>query len=130
MRLKAAIVAVYFIWPLLCLPRLWTYDVTELARSGGAGTNDTGAVVGEPVVVYFLHLGAFKLNKRIKLIFTYLWVLLGYFLPVAILVYCNVCLVVVLRRNRAFWEQDSGIHSVGSEKVGIGKVYKIVTSKQ
>ncbi len=69
--------------------------------------------------MYVLHLGMFTLNERFKRTCTYIWVLLGYFLPVALLVYSNVRLVVVLRRNHTFWEQDSGAHSTGSDTVRI-----------
>ena len=50
-------------------------------------------------VYYILDEGPFVVNDRLKTAFTYLWAIVGFFLPVATLVYCNVHLVRALRES-------------------------------
>ncbi len=89
---KAAIILTYLYWMLLYLPMLWIYQVHEIPLETGT--------------MYVLDLGAFQTWPALKPCFTYLWAFTGYFIPIAILTFCNVNLIHALRESRK-WRESS-----------------------
>ena len=53
----------------------------------------------------------FDTNKKLNSIFTYLWACLGYFVPVAVLAFCNVWLILALRESRVLRETAARVSS-------------------
>lgn len=84
---RIAIVCTYAFWATFSLPLLWSLHVTPYA-------------IDANTTMYILDHGAFNNNKALELTFTYLWAILGYFIPVSILGFCNVCLIKALRESR------------------------------
>ena len=84
--MQVAIFITFISWICLMLPRIWTYEIVgyTMITSPNLSSN-----------VYVTSLGPFAINRLFRLAFTYLWVILGYFIPVVILVFCNVRLVQV-----------------------------------
>ncbi len=89
---KAAIIVTYLYWILLSLPMLWSWKVHEIPL----GTE----------TMYLLDLGAFETSPALKSCFTYLWALTGYFIPMVILIFCNINLIRALRESRKLRESS------------------------
>ena len=87
-RSLTAIMAGCAYWTLIHLPQLWTWKVTKIQCT----PLDTFLV---------LDMGAFEQNKTYRQIFLYLWAILGFFIPVCILAYCNVNLIYSLKSTRS-----------------------------
>lgn len=92
---QIAIVCSFVTWLCLMLPRLWTYEVNEFMPSPGLGSPTTRTSTSQPAVVYVITLGMFMRHRAFKLTFTYIWLIMGYCLPVLVLVFCNARLVQV-----------------------------------
>ncbi len=90
MRLKhtaSAIIVSLIFWILLHIPLLWSWDIIKISCPNQ----------GE---FFILNIGKFVTNKALHMSFTWLWAILGFFLPVIILAYCNVRLISSLRRSK------------------------------
>ncbi len=97
-----AIILSAIFWILLHLPILWTWNLHTVDCSGYG-----------PNLGYFYMLessGEFSTNIKLQITMTYIWAVVGFFIPVAILGYCNYKLVRSLqlsnrlRRNSASGE--------------------------
>ncbi len=91
-RLKhtlSAIIVSFIFWILLHIPLLWSWDVITI----------TCPMQGKLII---LNIGEFVTNKSFHMSFTWLWAILGFFLPVIILAYCNVRLILSLRMSKRF----------------------------
>ena len=56
---------------------------------------------------YYLDVGEFATNKVMEDCFTYLWAILGYLLPMIILIYCNGNLIHALRQSQRMRREAS-----------------------
>lgn len=72
-------------WIFLQIPLLWTYSVVEV----NCGSHQ----------FLLLDMGHFLLNHKLNMAFTYTWTIIGFFIPVIILIYANSCLINALRRS-------------------------------
>ncbi len=87
-------------WISFNLPLLWIFDVEKV---------DCSAVSETLGSYYVLVVGAFHTNLRLKIAMEYSWAVVGFFIPVAILAYCNYRLVLSLRASRSLrCRPDSG----------------------
>ena len=87
-RSLAAILIGCIFWILIHLPQLWTWKVTKIQCT--------------PVDKFLvLGVGTFEQNKAYRQAFLYLWAILGFFLPVCILAYCNMNLIFAMRTSRS-----------------------------
>jgi hypothetical protein len=84
---KGAIAATFMFWILVKLPLMWSYDIHTVPVD-----NDT--------YIYYIDVGYFQQNENFKMTLTYIWAILGYFIPLAILAFCNYQLVKALRRSQ------------------------------
>ena len=82
-----AIATTFLVWIALELPRLWTYAIIPVDCPPSADR------------FYVLDEGPFVTNVRLKMAFTYVWAVVGFFLPVVTLFYCNVHLIRALRES-------------------------------
>ena len=82
---RIAVLATFVFWILLQLPTLWTYSLVELKCP--------------QQTVYILDQGVFALNLKLRMTFAYMWAIIGCFIPVVILAYCNVHLIKALRES-------------------------------
>ena len=92
MRCGHTVIAIIFspiFWILLHLPLLWSWNVKEVQCS----------INSKRQTVYTLISGEFSTNKNFQVTMTYIWAGLGFFLPVAILAYCNYKLVKSLQHS-------------------------------
>ena len=68
-------------WALFQLPLIWIWEVLELECS--------------PHLTYILlEVGRFEANNLLRQCMTYAWAVLGFFVPVSVLAYCNVKLII------------------------------------
>ncbi len=89
---KIAIIFTYVFWAVLSLPLLWEFKIIEFAPH-----NITEA--------YVLDFGPFSMeNQAFKTTWNYVYAVLGYFIPISILAFCNVCLIRALRESRLLRE--------------------------
>ena len=75
-------------WLLLHIPLLWTFKVNYEPCPHPLNT------------VIYLDVGIFVTDRRLRITFTYVWALLGFFVPVIVLGYCNCRLIQSLRLSR------------------------------
>ena len=87
-RALCAILTGCVFWILIHLPHLWTWRVTKVQCT----PTDKFLVLG---------VGAFEQNKTCRQAFLYIWAILGFFIPVCILVYCNMNLIFAMRTSRS-----------------------------
>ena len=80
-----AIIVTYMFWFLVESPLIWTYQVKQYQMGN--------------VTYFFIDVGAFAEDEILSEVFTYLWAILGYFVPVLVLIYCNGCLIHALRQS-------------------------------
>ncbi len=86
-------------WLLLHIPLLWTWETKEKYCANGP-----------PFTIIYLNVGVFVFDKNLKKTFTYIWALLGFFLPVLVLAYCNFKLINSLRLSRKLRTTHSNSH--------------------
>ena len=67
--------------------------------------------VGNGTPFYMIDVETFDTNKKLNSIFNYLWAFLGYFIPVAVLAFCNVWLILALRESRVLRETAARVSS-------------------
>ncbi|ELU17853.1 hypothetical protein CAPTEDRAFT_212238 [Capitella teleta] len=82
---RIAVLSTFLTWILLQLPTVWRHSVAEIECYGQT--------------VYILDEGVFITNLKLRMTFSYLWSVFGYFIPVLILAYCNVHLIKALRES-------------------------------
>lgn len=93
---KIAVAVSFVVWILLSLPLMWTYKIV-----------DVDLVIDNRTMKYLLDAGTFGRNMTLKMTFTYIWAIIGYFIPVAILTFCNVCLIRALRQSEVLRAQST-----------------------
>ncbi len=101
MRPRHTILAMIFstiFWIGLHLPLLWTWNVKVIQCNPG---------IQHSKQIILLDFGPFVKLKVISITFTWIWLILGFIIPVLILGYCNLKLVWSLRISRRF--QDNNI---------------------
>ena len=76
----------YVLWFSLMSPMLWMYKIEEFP-------------ISNTTIMYVTDLGTFGTNKSLNTTCTYTWALVGYFIPVAVLAFCNVNLIRALRQS-------------------------------
>jgi hypothetical protein len=85
---RIAVLLTFVVWTLLDLPKIWTYEVVVVDWCSPPGTR-----------YYVLDHGLLVVRTDVKTAFTYVWALVGFFLPVMLLSYCNVHLIRALRES-------------------------------
>ena len=77
----AGICGGFVFWTLFQLPLIWIWEVQEVECSA--------------LTTYILlNVGRFEANELFRQCMTYAWAVLGFFVPVSILAYCNVKLII------------------------------------
>ena len=71
----------FVFWALFHLPLIWTWEVQEIECSA-------------QVTYIVLSIGRFASDKLLSRSMTYAWAVLGFFVPVSILAFCNVKLII------------------------------------
>ena len=92
--IRTAIVISYVAWLLMMIPLLFNFHVHEFPI-----TNVTS--------MYIMDVGPFMANKSLKTGVSYVWFILGYFLPVVVLGFCNTRLIFALRQSLQLRKQTS-----------------------
>ena len=90
-----AILTIMLCCTLLNLPSFWRYTYVEL----NCPTED--------LQLYIVDNGYFVKHQTFKLVFTYLWTVVGFFIPMCILIYCNIHLIGALRESMKLRKQYS-----------------------
>ena len=83
---RATCILTYVLWFTLMSPMLFMYSLQEYP-------------VSNTTTMYITDLGMFATHRNLNATFTYLWAFVGYFIPIAILVFCNVNLICALRQS-------------------------------
>ncbi len=81
-----AIVTCSAFWFLFYLPFIWTWSIQEVNCKNNS-------------VIYGLMPGPFQENANFKVIFVHSWSIIGFIIPVILLAYCNVKLIVSVRKS-------------------------------
>ncbi len=84
----------FLFWTLLHIPMLWTWETEDIQCS-------------PDVTITLLDVGVFVTDRTLRIVFTYIWALLGFFVPVVILAYCNWKLIQSLRLSRKLRTNNS-----------------------
>ena len=87
---KLSVLLIFVVWTVLNLPTFWTYEIHRMDNNG--------------TTLYYIDLGYFSKHKAFKDTFIYLWAVLGYFIPLVILLFCNVKLIRALQQSRRLRE--------------------------
>ena len=85
----------FVFWLLLHIPLLWTWEV-----------HDIQCPFPQSDIIY-LDVGIFVADRTLRITFTYVWALLGFFVPVLVLAYCNYRLIQSLRMSRQLRTKNS-----------------------
>lgn len=83
---RISVAFTFVFWAAFQLPIIWTYQVVAIE----CPPSDE---------IYLLDQGQFVLNGSLKMTFTYAWAIIGFFLPVLLLAYCNFHLIRALRES-------------------------------
>lgn len=83
---RVAICLTFLLMGTLELPTIWTFKVSHIP------CNDSNQY-------HLIDLGLFVQNKRLNIVFTYIWAVIGFLLPAAILACCNIQLIRALRES-------------------------------
>ena len=86
MATKLAIALTFLFWMALLSPLLLSYKLLEVP-------------IDNSTVVYILDIGIFNTNHYLQMTMTYIWAILGFFMPIVFLFFCNVCLIRALRAS-------------------------------
>lgn len=100
---KATILFCFLFWLLLNLPLLWSYQVQTMLDENGSA-------------LHLIDTGPFTSNFRLQVTFTYIWAIIGYFFPLAIITFCNIKLVQALRRSQRLRQTNARYCSTGSNR--------------
>ena len=90
-HIKISVLLSFVLPCLLYIPQLWTHTVHEMHC-----TNYT---------LYILSTGYFEENVALHQTFNYVWLILGYIVPTAIMMYCNYGLIVSFRQSMSLRTQ-------------------------
>ena len=85
-----AVAGTYAFWILFLSPLLFNMKLNTHDMNG--------------TMLYILDIGALQESEQMKYTFSYFWAFTGYFIPVAILAFCNICLISALRESRLLRE--------------------------
>ena len=85
----------FIFWLLLHIPLLWTWEVHVIQ-----------CPYPQSDIIYF-DVGIFVADRTLRITFTYVWALLGFFVPVIVLAYCNCRLIQSLRLSRKLRTKNS-----------------------
>ena len=85
--MRGFVLATFFVWFAFMAPLLWIFRVIVSSNLDNSTT------------IYVLDIGEFQADVTRKLTFTYVWAVVGYFVPVAMLAFCNICLIRALQRS-------------------------------
>ena len=99
---KATIFCSFLFWILMNLPLLWKFEVHMFP-----GYNST---------IYLIDAGSFVKNHSLHMTFTYVWAIIGYFIPLAIITFCNIKLVQALRRSQKLRQANARYCSTGQNR--------------
>ena len=91
---KAVIIATFLFWILVNLPLMWSFQIHTVPVS-----NET--------YIYVIDIGYFQQNEILKMTLTYMWAIIGYFIPLAVLACCNFQLVKALRRSQRLRQMNA-----------------------
>ena len=91
---KVVIIATVVFWINVNLPLIWTLEIFSVPADNGTW-------------VYIIDTGQFARNEPLRMAFTYIWALVGYFIPLAILAFCNYQLVKALRRTQRLRQRNA-----------------------
>lgn len=83
---RISVAFTFVFWAAFQLPIIWTYQVVTIE----CPPSDE---------LFLLDQGHFVLNGILKMTFTYAWAIIGFFLPVLLLAYCNFHLIRALRES-------------------------------
>lgn len=83
---RLTITFTFFATALLELPTIWNYELIHIPCNGSTQ-------------FYLLGRGPFLTARHLRTAFTYIWAVVGFLAPAAVLVYCNVHLVRALRES-------------------------------
>lgn len=84
--IRIAIISCYGVWLIFMAPLLWNYTVIEHSL-----TNTSS--------LYIFDIGPLQAEPAFRSTFYYLWSILGYFIPITVLAFCNTCLIRALRQS-------------------------------
>ena len=87
----------FVFWLLLHIPLLWTWEVHDIQCPHPQSN----------VNIIYLDFGIFVADRILRITFTYIWALLGFFVPVIVLAYCNCRLIQSLRLSRKLRTKNS-----------------------
>ena len=90
---KITVFVAFIVAFMIHIPLIWTHSAYSLLCGN--------------FTLIVLDSGYFLNSQLIHDVFTYVWVIFGYFLPVIVLAYCNVRLVVAYRKSKRFRLQHS-----------------------
>ncbi len=88
-------------WLLLDLPYIWSYKLNEISCE----YNQTGLVL-----YYSLDVGVLNTNVLLNQVFTYIGMILGFILPLIILVYCTFRLIKAVKTSDSMQKQHRAIY--------------------
>ena len=95
---RVAVTSTFVLWTLLELPRFWSSVILHEFACPSPSAN--GRQQGAGVVRYYIvDLGPFLVNATLKITFDYIWSILGFFIPISVLAYCNIHLIKALRES-------------------------------
>ena len=84
--IRLAIGFTFLFWILLHLPMFWSYTIDKIQ-------------LGDEKWIYFRDYGPYLKNPPLKTTFTYIFAVLGFFVPVIILILCNINLIWAVRES-------------------------------
>jgi hypothetical protein len=85
---RVAVTLTFVLWAMLELPRFWSHFVHTIPCS-----------TPYPHHVHLVDLGPFLKSVSLKVTFDYIWSILGFFIPISVLAYCNIHLIRALRES-------------------------------
>ena len=118
--IRIAIVISYVLWFLLLIPLFYTYSIHEVPQS-----NDS--------FKYLMDVGLFADNTGFRYSFSCIWSIVGYFIPISILAFCNTCLIRALKQSMKLRKQNASVHTTShrqrdiSSRITLTLVALIVT---
>ena len=90
---KTIIAATGVFWIVFNLPLLWNLQFNPWQVDN--------------TIIYSIDTGIFSKNKVLKKTFTYIWMVIGYVLPLIILTFCNIQLIRALNRSRILRQRNA-----------------------
>ncbi|KAK2164370.1 hypothetical protein LSH36_65g09010 [Paralvinella palmiformis] len=94
---RVAVTSTFVLWTLLELPRFWSSVILHEFACPRAGVIGVGQAA--TIRYYIVDLGPFLMNATLKITFDYIWSIMGFFIPISVLAYCNIHLIQALRES-------------------------------